>query len=249
MPNPCSDRRPCVWCRVICMPMNTSHRVWGQNKATTLNFVTARTRLAVPITRFTFFLIHLHFINIPPNPERHALTLPARFQPLHGLRSVRYRQDTVQSGRILIQGRYWSPLQHSISFSHMNTTQQLLPAVMWIATARLNTVIFFILKLILDTCFVEGFVGGWLLCFKMLGVRCPCVDIQYRFKVRVDCQIKLIYSCLCFSPFSMLVLCWVGQIDWYLLVLVFGALQMCMVLCYRVECDMANVTCVTPLQA
>ncbi len=36
---------------------------------------------------------------------------------------VRYCEDMVQSGRILIRSRHWSHIQHSINFTHMNRMQ------------------------------------------------------------------------------------------------------------------------------
>lgn len=94
---------------------------------------------------------------------------------------------------------------------------------------------------------------GWLVrCCYSLDL-CKTISLVYMVKLIVYVvKLGLFIGTflLIFTLFTASVfVCWVRWSGWYSLVLMFGALQMCVVLCYRVECNMANFTFVTLLQA
>ncbi len=221
----------------------------GWNNVTACHSVTAWTCLAVPIMLLTFLYLHLYLINIPCSPTCYAVTLPAPLQPPHGNCGPYGTVRTWSS-----QAEYWfgadidriynAPLTslawtgcklapRSCWYEYWFCTVSQFCTSMWqqvsVCYEWLNS---WLLWLVNDWWLLLCFIKMCILCRDVLS---PTLSLYDSLPVS-----------LWFWSFSCLRMRCSG---WYSLVLVFGALQMCVVLCNGVERNTADLTCVTPLQA
>lgn len=163
---------------------------------------------------------------------------------------VRYSEDMVQSGGILIRSRHWSHIQHSINFTRMNMMQVNTSCLLiWVLILHSFTVLHQYVatsECLLWVVTIPDCLGWWMIEWLLLCFIDICVFVEMYFLPHyhyvIHCWFPF-YSAWSFSYLRM------RCSGWYSLVLVFGALQMCVVLCHGVECNTADLTCVTPLQA
>lgn len=222
----------------------------GWNNATACHSVRAWTRLAVPIMLLTFLLLHLYLINIPCSPTCYAVTLPAPLQPPHGNCGPYGTVRTWSS-----QAEYWfgadidricnTPLT-SLAWTWCTLTPRACWYEYWFCSFTvLHQYVATYQWVSAMSGYIPDCLGWWmiqwlLLCFIKISILCR--DVLSPTLSLCD---SLLIS-LWFWSFSCLRMRCSG---WYSLVLVFGALQMCVVLCHGVERNTADLTCVTPLQA